>query len=103
MKVPQLAHPYEPLEREIDVVFDGGRAWGEVKSISRVLDTNDFGFDRIIRQLVAQSEYRDQLNQRLPRDRQIREIHIFLMNGVTRRARRVFERIGVIVHAPVRG
>lgn len=92
-------------DKEIDVVFKDGRAWGEVKYYRDPIRTGSMNWKKIVRQAKLLIELQQLMNRGLMiRGKlvqlDVEELHFFAPNGIETKAARVLEQLGYQVHGP---
>jgi hypothetical protein len=88
------------FQKELDLLFDKGATWGEVKYFNEPLKVGDFHWDRV----TAQIEKAKRLKEILEDSPRIRaaigkriKMRIYLVSGVTPEAAAELEKLGVEV------
>jgi hypothetical protein len=92
------------FNREVDILFDGLSAMGEVKTLREVLTLGQGSFDQVYAQARALRRLRDRLMQipavRSYTGRKGIQLRIYLNGGVEDEARRALEELGFQVFGP---
>lgn len=91
------------LGKEIDVIFNEGRAWGEVKNFREPITRGIGNWDEVINQARKMLKLRSLMNRGVVHDRKhfhldVQEMHYFVINGISEGAAAELEALGYVVH-----
>ena len=90
-------------KKEIDVVFDNGQSWGEIKNSGFVtlesLFRKPVTSKRVLRSIFEQAQFTRDLLNRIPPNQRSQQFHYFFANGIEDAAKTELERLGFAVHS----
>ena len=92
------------LEGEIDVVFDNGQAWAEVKNLNvkvESIETNSSLYRQALRHIKNRNFLVNQGVQSKNRTQKLNDVkvHYIFIQGISPNAARVLQELGIIVHS----